>query len=293
MCKASETRIRNQPAGVAAKEPPEPADVADKALSTPAPPATTLVAPAMGSTPVTITYADAKADSSELSLEGLNIDGPGPWENRVRESADADGECFVTVGPMPAEELAAMLVRIEQVAATVSCDCTVVHTHDKLDKDGSAARTAFLIVRKLPAQGHHLDLRVAVVGNVDAGKSTLVGVRAAGSSAPEPDRPAAAAPDLRLSLSPLGAAPTRKGQLRPWCAPRPRLPLMPVQCRGGGGAPWQVLTGPTSFLDDGRGLARSRALRQPRGLDGSYHTISASTDCDSASQRLILLRRRS
>ena len=57
--------------------------------------------------------------------------------------------------------------------------------------------TAFAVVRKLPTQNQHLDLRVAVVGNVDAGKSTLVG----------------------------------------------------------------VLTGPLSFLDDGRGLARSRVLR--------------------------------
>ena len=62
---------------------------------------------------------------------------------------------------------------------------------------GEATVTAFAVVRKLPTQNQHLDLRVAVVGNVDAGKSTLVG----------------------------------------------------------------VLTGPLSFLDDGRGLARSRVLR--------------------------------
>ena len=114
-----------------------------------------------------------------------------------------------------------MLLRIREVAHTVACDCTVVHTQERpaadkaADKEGSptkagdtpaalvaasqaaAAHTAYLVVRKLPSQGHHLDLRVAVVGNVDAGKSTLVG----------------------------------------------------------------VMTGPTSFLDDGRGLARSRVLR--------------------------------
>ena len=185
---------------------------------------TSLVAPAM-SMPITITYADAKADHTEeeLSLDGLSLDGADPWENRVREAADADGESFVTLGPMPGEELASMLLRIREVAHTVACDCTVVHTQERPAaeregnpvKEGSnnnatreggseregevpkAQHTAYLVVRKLPSQGHHLDLRVAVVGNVDAGKSTLVG----------------------------------------------------------------VLTGPTSFLDDGRGLARSRVLR--------------------------------
>ena len=146
-----------------------------------APQHTTLVAPAMGSMPINITYADAKADhaASELSLDGLSLgDGVDPWENRVREAADNDGESFVTVGPMPANELASMLTKIEQVAITVGCDCTVVHEQERADKGGAQVqRTAFLVVRKLPSQGHHLDLRVAVVGNVDAGKSTLVGAR--------------------------------------------------------------------------------------------------------------------
>jgi hypothetical protein len=178
----------------------------------PAPAPASLVAPAMGSMPITITYADARADQpEELSLEGLSLDTStsDPWENRVREAADADGESFVTVGPMPSkEELESMLLRIKEVAHTVACDCTVVHTQERpaADKEGShnnsakagsparegegpavahaathaashtASHTAYLVVRKLPSQGHHLDLRVAVVGNVDAGKSTLVGV---------------------------------------------------------------------------------------------------------------------
>jgi hypothetical protein len=230
-----------------------------------------------------------------------------PWENRVREAADRDGESLVTLGPAPPEELEGFAERLRQVAETVACACTVIHTVDVPVKEGgegkgagkgggrggggegrkgaggeggedkgagvgqsggmgegegkgvglgdekgkevgpggnaedggatagkeqgvgvgrdagievgrdsaplgievgrSAAppgtasspilRTMYCMVRKHPAQGHHLDLRVAVVGNVDAGKSTLVG----------------------------------------------------------------VLTGPVAFLDDGRGLARSRVLR--------------------------------
>jgi len=86
---------------------------------------------------------------------------------------------------------------VAEVAATSTCDCTVVHSAEKEKEGRGMLQTRYVLVRKLPASGRHLDLRVAVVGNVDAGKSTLVG----------------------------------------------------------------VLTGPTSFLDDGRGLARSRVLR--------------------------------
>ena len=145
--------------------------------------------------------------SSTRGIEELSLDEEVPWENRVREAADRDGETLVTAGPMPAAEVEGTLERIAQVAAMVNCDSSLVHMHDhppakeagkEPSKDGAVqTRTAFVLVRKQPSEGHHLDLRVAVVGNVDAGKSTLVG----------------------------------------------------------------VLTGPTTFLDDGRGLARSRVLR--------------------------------
>jgi hypothetical protein len=169
----------------------------------------------------------------------------------VREAADRDGESLITLGPAPVDELDGFADRLRQVAETVACACTVIHTVDAPVKDGADGkgggkatgangdgraeagvdpaqdatsgrdvpplgidrpsasgpcdarrdsvplRTMYCMVRKLPAEGHHLDLRVAVVGNVDAGKSTLVG----------------------------------------------------------------VLTGPVAFLDDGRGLARSRVLR--------------------------------
>jgi hypothetical protein len=192
----------------------------------PAPPPTSLLAPAMGSMPITITYAEAKAEQpEELSLERLSLDDP--WENRVREAADADGESFVTVGPMPSkEELESMLLRIKEVAHTVGCDCTVVHTQERpaADREGSsnnnpakegsheregegpavahaASHTAYLIVRKLPSQGHHLDLRVAVVGNVDAGKSTLVGVLTGPVSFLDDGRARACSPTPRLLLT--------------------------------------------------------------------------------------------
>ena len=153
-------------------------------------------------------------------MDELTLDDDIPWENRIREAADRDGETLVTAGPMPTSEVEATLQRLAQVAAMVECDSTLIHVQDhpakESEKKDSATcggdggggggggdsravlmQTAFVLVRKRPSEGHHLDLRVAVVGNVDAGKSTLVG----------------------------------------------------------------VMTGPTTFLDDGRGLARSRVLR--------------------------------
>ena len=157
-------------------------------------------------------------------------DEPRPWENGVREAADQDGESFVVVGPASEAEVGSMLERLEQVAATVSCDMRLVHAIDAPAKDAAAAqRTAYAMVRKHPSQGHHLDLRVAVVGNVDAGKSTLVG----------------------------------------------------------------VLTGPVSFLDDGRGLARSRVLRHKHeaetgrtsSIAEDQHMRLSSTGRNLASER--------
>lgn len=146
-----------------------------------------------------VTLAGPLDDSPQaIDTAELSIVDDIPWENRVREAADRDGETLVTIGPADADAMDAHRERLAQVAALVECDTTLVHMQAHPSKDGGKPQSiTFWLVRKRPSEGHHLDLRVAVVGNVDAGKSTLVG----------------------------------------------------------------VLTGPTSFLDDGRGLARSRVLR--------------------------------
>lgn len=198
------------PEGPVAVAAPQKPDIVEPSLQAEPPtipdakvgaaPTVVTAAPVMGAQPINISKADLDGSTDGVTIEGAS----DPWENRVREACDADGEIMVTVGPMAPEEVASMLTRIEEVAATVACECTMIHQHEKADKDGAnPTKTAFLVVRKLPSQGHHLDLRVAVVGNVDAGKSTLVG----------------------------------------------------------------VMTGPTSFLDDGRGLARSRVLRHKHEAD--------------------------
>ena len=47
-----------------------------------------------------------------LFSQTLSLDGEGePWENRVRESADNDGESLVTFGPATEEELEDILGR--------------------------------------------------------------------------------------------------------------------------------------------------------------------------------------
>lgn len=90
----------------------------------------------------------------------------------------------MTFGPASEDATTDMFKRLEQVASTVSCEVTRIHrtsggggdkgSVEKPSKvsprsvSSSPLHTTYAMVRKLPSQGHHLDLRVAVVGNVDA-----------------------------------------------------------------------------------------------------------------------------
>mmetsp|Transcript_23796 Transcript_23796/g.60858 ORF Transcript_23796/g.60858 Transcript_23796/m.60858 type:complete len:196 (+) Transcript_23796:63-650(+) len=66
-------------------------------------------------------------ETSELSIAA---DEEIPWENRVREAADRDGETLVTIGPVPTETMDLHLERLAQVSAMVACDTTLVHTQE-------------------------------------------------------------------------------------------------------------------------------------------------------------------
>lgn len=53
-------------------------------------------------------------------------------------------------------------------------------TWQGLDTQGKRGQIAEALVRVVPEDGDFTDIRVAVVGNVDSGKSTLVGVLTSG-----------------------------------------------------------------------------------------------------------------
>ena len=74
---------------------------------------------------------------------------------------------------MPAEDCDKVVASLEKVASKLDCSLTLLRT--KEIEDGKETRD-FLLRRRLEAEADFCEVRIAVVGNVDAGKSTLLGV---------------------------------------------------------------------------------------------------------------------
>ncbi|XP_030051723.1 GTP-binding protein 2 [Microcaecilia unicolor] len=74
------------------------------------------------------------------------------------------------------EEMKASLKTLRRMAEKVGADITILRERE-VDYDGDLPRKITeVLVRKVPDNQQFLDLRVAVLGNVDSGKSTLLGV---------------------------------------------------------------------------------------------------------------------
>nr|XP_004649520.1 GTP-binding protein 2 [Jaculus jaculus] len=74
------------------------------------------------------------------------------------------------------EEMRASLKTLHRMAEKVGADITVLRERE-VDYDSDLPRKITeVLVRKVPDNQQFLDLRVAVLGNVDSGKSTLLGV---------------------------------------------------------------------------------------------------------------------
>ncbi|KAM9804375.1 GTP-binding protein 2 [Neosynchiropus ocellatus] len=74
------------------------------------------------------------------------------------------------------EDMKASLTTLHRLAEKVGADITILR-HREVDSDAEdARRIAEVLIRKVPDDQQFLDLRVAVLGNVDSGKSTLLGV---------------------------------------------------------------------------------------------------------------------
>lgn len=69
------------------------------------------------------------------------------------------------------DEYEASIATLQSLAATLEADCVLLR-QSKVDQ----GLTGQYLVRKRLDQQDFLEIRVAVVGNVDAGKSTLLGV---------------------------------------------------------------------------------------------------------------------
>ncbi|KAF7667937.1 hypothetical protein LDENG_00039270 [Lucifuga dentata] len=74
------------------------------------------------------------------------------------------------------EDMRASLKTLHRLAEKVGADITVLRQRE-VDYDADVPRNiAEVLIRKVPDDQQFLDLRVAVLGNVDSGKSTLLGV---------------------------------------------------------------------------------------------------------------------
>uniref|UniRef100_A0A672MAF1 Tr-type G domain-containing protein n=1 Tax=Sinocyclocheilus grahami TaxID=75366 RepID=A0A672MAF1_SINGR len=74
------------------------------------------------------------------------------------------------------EDMKASLKTLRRMAEKVGADITVLREREVDHDSDEPYRIAEVLVRKVPDDQQFLDLRVAVLGNVDSGKSTLLGV---------------------------------------------------------------------------------------------------------------------
>ncbi|XP_076841115.1 GTP-binding protein 2b [Brachyhypopomus gauderio] len=75
------------------------------------------------------------------------------------------------------EDMTASLNTLRRMAEKVGADITLLREREvDYESDSSRRKIAEVLVRKVPDDQQFLDLRVAVLGNVDSGKSTLLGV---------------------------------------------------------------------------------------------------------------------
>ena len=91
---------------------------------------------------------------------------------------EGQGEAFYEIGiedsgfpkGLSEEDLQKSLETLRRMAAELSADITIL-----CEKDGEEGKVCEVLVRKLH-DGTYIDLRIAVCGNVDSGKSTTIGV---------------------------------------------------------------------------------------------------------------------
>ena len=89
---------------------------------------------------------------------------------RFDVDARAVAEGSETAGLSDAE-MAASLGTLTRLAEECGSDVTELRTHVE-----ASGKVADVMVRSRMAEDDFIDLRIAVVGNVDAGKSTMLGV---------------------------------------------------------------------------------------------------------------------
>jgi GTPase len=112
--------------------------------------------------------------SDKKSLKEILLDPIETFEF-IKEKIKDARECVVEIGlfedgesmGLGPEEVKRITLQIENAANKLNADATIIHSTD----------TTHMLVRMKPtASQEFIELRICVAGNVDAGKSTLLGV---------------------------------------------------------------------------------------------------------------------
>eukprot|EP01063_Lacrimia_lanifica_P033573 TRINITY_DN6007_c0_g1_i1.p1 TRINITY_DN6007_c0_g1~~TRINITY_DN6007_c0_g1_i1.p1 ORF type:complete len:622 (+),score=238.41 TRINITY_DN6007_c0_g1_i1:63-1928(+) len=101
--------------------------------------------------------------------------------------AEGQGECMYEIGVsddgttkgLVESEYTESLDTVRKMAARLNCDVSIV-CEKVVAREPQVLTCAELLVRRMHSQAHSLDLRIAICGNVDSGKSTLAGVLTTG-----------------------------------------------------------------------------------------------------------------
>lgn len=97
--------------------------------------------------------------------------------------SEGNGEAIYEIGVedngspkgLSERDLTSSLETLQRMAKELGVDLKLLRV-----REGEKGRVAQVLVRKLPADQRFFEVRVAVVGNVDSGKSTLLGVLSKG-----------------------------------------------------------------------------------------------------------------
>ncbi|XP_045111177.1 GTP-binding protein 1-like isoform X2 [Portunus trituberculatus] len=112
-----------------------------------------------------VSPSDDVFDQLRLHLQEKICDGNGEMLFDVGVGADD------SVYGLPEDEYAASVATLRSLADTLEADCVLLR-----EKKSKAGTQGQFLVRRKADSNDFMEVRVAVVGNVDAGKSTLLGV---------------------------------------------------------------------------------------------------------------------
>lgn len=114
---------------------------------------------------VFVSPTEAQFELLRKRLEELIADNRGEtiYEIGISEDGSESG--------LNIEDYAASLATLQSLAATLDSECVELR-----QRKAAEGNTGQYLIRKRVDQSDFMEIRVAVVGNVDAGKSTLLGV---------------------------------------------------------------------------------------------------------------------